>query len=75
MYTIIQNYGVPVCYEEQVEIPRLDSIEYELETTNEDRFGNLIYITTSVMESLGFPLDQSDNLASELTDYLFSEQN
>ena len=65
---IIQEYGVPVCYENISEIPRMGY--YDLNWEIDERTTSILDFLTKVLQSLGIPIDQRPNISTELINEL-----
>lgn len=66
---LIEKYGLPICYEDTVESPRVDPFQCEVRPAREDRMKEVWTPIRTIFESMGLPLESLTNLSGELIEH------
>ncbi|QSW99962.1 AlbA family DNA-binding domain-containing protein [Haloterrigena alkaliphila] len=70
---LIERYGAPVCYDEILDLPRLESMNYELDIDESNKFGSITVGTMNLFQAFGLPIDQSNNVFGEFSSYVIDQ--
>jgi len=63
---LVRDYGPPICYDQIVESPRGDPLQYNLDVSEEERMGSVLGQMSLILQCFGLPVQETESIVNVL---------